>query len=76
MLKKIMIGAGLAAIVATSAMAQSYQPEVGSGNIGPNNKQAYSSTMRRPGDNAFAFERSTPHHRMHHDHWDRNSDVR
>ena len=28
MLKKIMIGAGLATILATSAMAQSYQPEL------------------------------------------------
>ena len=35
MLKKIMISAGLATIIATSAMALSYQPEVGSGNITP-----------------------------------------
>ncbi len=66
MLKKIMIGAGLATIVATSAMAQSYQPEVGSGNIVPN-KQEYSSTVRS-GDSAFAFQRSAPHHHMHHSH--------
>jgi hypothetical protein len=64
MLKKIMIGAGLATILATSAMAQSYQPEVGSGNITRNNKQQYSTTIK--GDNSFAFERSAPHHRMHH----------
>jgi hypothetical protein len=79
MLKKIMIGAGLATIIATSAIAQSYQPEVGTGNITPKRglTQEYSSTMRRPGDNAFAFERSAPQHRVHHDHsWDRNSDVR
>jgi hypothetical protein len=65
MLKKIMIGAGLATILATSAMAQSYQPEVGSGNITPNTKQQYSNTMRS-GANAFAFERSAPHHLHHH----------
>ena len=65
MLKKIMIGAGLATILATSAMAQSYQPEVGSGNITP--KPVYSNTMRS-GDKAFAFERTAPHHRIHHGH--------
>jgi hypothetical protein len=66
MLKKIMISAGLATIIATSAMAQSYQPEVGSGNITP--KKEYSNGMLRSGENAFAFERSTSHHRIHHDH--------
>ena len=68
MLKKIMIGAGLATILATSAMAQSYQPEVGSGNITP--KQEYSNTMRtgttRPGSDAFAFERTASHHHVTH----------
>ena len=64
MLKKIMIGAGLAAIVATSAMAQSYQPEVGSGNITP--KSEYNNSLRS-GENSFAFERTAPrHHMMHH----------
>ena len=67
MLKKIMIGAGLATILATSAMAQSFQPEVGSGNITP--KQEYSNTnTMRSGDKAFAFERTAPHHRIHHGH--------
>ena len=67
MLKKLMIGAGLATILATSAMAQSYQPEVGSGNIVP--KQEYSNSTIRSGDNAFAFERgAVHHHRMHHDY--------
>ena len=65
MLKKLVIGAGLATILATSAMAQSYQPEVGSGNITP--KPEYSNTMRS-GDKAFAFERTAPHHRIHHGH--------
>jgi hypothetical protein len=64
MLKKIMIGAGLATILATSAMAQSYQPEVGSGNITP---QQYSNTPRS-GENAFAFERSASHHHVRHSH--------
>ena len=38
MLKKIIIGAAFSALIASSAMAQSYQPEWGSGNIvpGPN----------------------------------------
>ena len=71
MLKKIMIGAGLATLLATTAMAQSYQPEVGSGNIVP--KQEYNNTLRsgsmRAGTDAFAFERTTPHHHMsHHNH--------
>jgi len=35
MLKKITMGAVFAALVASSAMAQSYQPEWGSGNIVP-----------------------------------------
>jgi len=63
MLKKIMIGAGLATILATSVMAQSYQPEVGSGNITP--KQEYSRTIGS-GEKAFAFERTAPHHHMNH----------
>ena len=36
MIKMILLGAGVAAVLATSAMAQSYQPEWGSGNIVPN----------------------------------------
>ena len=38
MLKKLIIGAAFSALIASSAMAQSYQPMLGSGNIipGPN----------------------------------------
>jgi len=54
MVKKIMMGVGLSALVATSAvtltMAQSYQPEVGSGNIvqkqgGPVTSQQFGRTV-------------------------------
>jgi hypothetical protein len=32
-------------------------------------KQEYSNTnMMRSGDKAFAFERTAPHHRIHHSH--------
>jgi opacity protein-like surface antigen len=68
-MKKLMIGVGLATIVATSAMAQSYQPEVGSGNIVPNGQ--YNNTSRS-GDNAFAYQRTVQHHRAHHDSMDRD----
>lgn len=72
MLKKMMIGAGLAVVVATSAMAQSYQPEVGSGNIVPNTNQQQSSTLRS-GSGAFAYERTAPHQHHHSMHsWDRD----
>jgi hypothetical protein len=70
-MKKLMIGVGLATIVATSAMAQSYQPETGSGNITPNNNVQYSKTLRS-GDNAFAYQRTVQHHRVHHDSMDRD----
>ena len=36
MLKKLIMSAGFVALIASSAMAQSYQPEWGSGNIVPN----------------------------------------
>ena len=35
MMKIILLGAGVAALLASSAMAQSYDPSVGSGNIVP-----------------------------------------
>jgi hypothetical protein len=72
MLKKIMIGAGLATIIATSAMAQSFQPEVGSGNITPDKNQPYSGAMKssnwRSGTDAYAFERTAPHKHIQHNH--------
>ncbi|HEY6023231.1 MAG TPA: hypothetical protein VIV34_03535 [Pseudolabrys sp.] len=64
MLKIMMIGTGLAAILASSAMAQSYQPEVGSGNIVP--KQEYNTTFRS-GTDAYAYERPVLHHHRHMD---------
>ena len=76
MLKKIMIGAGLATILATSAMAQSYQPEWGTGNIAPGKSTEYGITTR--GDNAYAFERGPLHrHHIHHERMmHRDLDVR
>jgi hypothetical protein len=66
MLKKIMIGAGLATILATSAMAQSYQPEWGSGNIAPGTGAQSGITTR--GENAFAFEPGGPRGHVHYHH--------
>ena len=73
MLKKLLIGAGIATIVATSAMAQSYQPEVGSGNIIPNANQQPSSETYGRGIDAYAYQGTTAHHayRLKH-HWDRD----
>ncbi len=69
MVKKIMMGIGLATLVATStaplAMAQSYQPEVGSGNIVQ--KQGGPVTSQRFGEpfaGAYAYAKPAPHH--HH----------
>ena len=42
MLKMMILGTGVAALLASSAMAQSYDPENGSGNIVPNTN--YSQT--------------------------------
>ncbi|MEJ2432383.1 MAG: hypothetical protein P8Y53_04160 [Pseudolabrys sp.] len=45
MLKKLMIGAALGAMVATPAFAQAYDPNVGSGNIvSPNGGHVYADT--------------------------------
>src|SRR5262249_26262479 len=68
MLKTIMIGAGLAPIIATSAIAQSFDPSVGSGNIAPGTTAEYGSTGMRAGANAYAFERGNVHHHsVHHE---------
>lgn len=73
MLKKLIIGMGLTAIVATSAMAQSYQPEVGSGNIVPKNTGGAPAYYNYRGSDAYAY---APRYHLHHDHsmhsWDRD----
>jgi hypothetical protein len=83
MLKKIMMGTALAALVASSAMAQSYQPEWGSGNIVPNTNQSPNGSVRSETLNAYAFvpapdayafvpapHRSLYHHRAMQGHSD------
>jgi hypothetical protein len=63
MLKMIILGAGIATLLASSARAQSYQPEWGSGNIVPDaNAPPYGATVSEPylgplGARAFAPDR-------------------
>jgi hypothetical protein len=76
MLKKITMGAVFAALMASSALAQSYQPEWGSGNIvpgssggfvsSPNDAQGFGAPyagayLGTPSSRAYAYER--PAHR-------------
>ncbi len=77
MVKKIMMSVGLAALVTTSTatltMAQSYQPEVGSGNIV--RKQGGPVTSQRWGEpfsDAYTYAKPAPHHRhVSHDRMER-----
>ena len=71
MLKNIMIGAAVSALMASSAMAQSYQPEWGSGNIVPGSSGGFVSSpyaeqfggpyagvyVGTPYSRAYAYER-------------------
>jgi hypothetical protein len=75
MLKKLMMGAGFAALIATSAMAQSYQPEWGSGNIVPNTSPAPSiSAMRDSAPDAYVYQPAPRQHHLNH-HVDRDTHV-
>ncbi len=86
MLKKLMIGAALAAMIGAPAMAQSYDPSIGSGNIVRGHGHMYSgstvpsdsygySTYDRGSGGAYAFAPAHDHghyghHRAHR--WDRD----
>lgn len=73
MLKKLMMGAGFVALIATSAMAQSYQPEVGSGNIVPNTSPAPSiPAFREAFPDAYAYQPAPSKHHVNR-HEDRDS---
>jgi hypothetical protein len=75
MLKKLMMGAGFVALIATSAMAQSYQPEWGSGNIVPNTSPAPSiSAMRDSAPDAYAYQPAPRQRHMNH-HMDRDTHI-
>ena len=52
MLKKLVMGAALAALLGTAALAQSYDPDEGSGNVNP--PVASLQGQQAPND-AFAF---------------------
>lgn len=73
MLKKIMLGAAVAGLMASSAMAQSYDPSVGSGNIVKNPSHPPSGPVM-PGtighlyanDFAYAPPAAHHHHMRHH----------
>ena len=70
MLKKLMIGAALAALTVSPTVAQSYDPAAGSGNIvGPMNSPnsgptipAYNSNSKVVGHGTYAYARAR-HHR-------------
>ncbi len=70
MLKKLMIGAALAALTVSPTLAQSYDPSAGSGNIvGPTNAPdsgptmpTYNSNSKVVGEGAHAYAR-VRHHR-------------
>ena len=61
MLKKIVIGAALAAMVATPALAQAYDPDAGSGNIvSPNGAHVYADTPPYLGQSGEAYAHMAP----------------
>jgi hypothetical protein len=82
MLKKIIIGAAFSALMASWAMAQSYQPEWGSGNIVAGSSGGFvavpygTERFGGPYAGAYAYERPMVHHRYRqsrqhmNDHWD------
>jgi hypothetical protein len=64
MLKMIILGAGLATVLASSAMAQSYQSEWGSGNIVPDtNQPPYGATVSEPYLGPLSARASAPESR-------------
>ena len=64
MLKKIMMSAALVALVGSAAMAQSYDPETGSGNIVPNTGGEGSGVAGMSNNalssDAYAYENEQP----------------
>jgi hypothetical protein len=69
MLKKLMLGAVLAALVGSSAIAQSYDPETGSGNVVPNTGGEGSGVAglsnNAPPSEAYPYEHPAIRHQQH-----------
>ena len=55
MLKKIMMGVALAAVIGTPALAQSYNPSVGSGNLVPPPNATAPHSYRYSGGEAYSY---------------------
>jgi hypothetical protein len=62
MWKTMMIGATLAAAIASPALAQSYNPSAGTGNIVRNPSLPYSGPITpRDFHDAYAYQKPAPH---------------
>ncbi len=62
MLKKLIMGAAIAGVLAAPAFAQSYNPDFGTGNINPPMQATTGKTF--PGTGAYAYVPYT-HHTRH-----------
>jgi hypothetical protein len=91
MFKMFLFGAGVAVLLASSAMAQSYDPAVGSGNIAPNTNQSPTGPtvsepsfgsepyVGRPSARAYAPDsyayQPAPRHHLHRNTMQGHSDM-
>ncbi|HZT26714.1 MAG TPA: hypothetical protein VFA57_13530 [Pseudolabrys sp.] len=68
MIKKLIIAAALAAAIGTPAMAQSWNPSAGSGNIVGSYSRPYSGPKMPGASDAFAYAPAPHHHYVRHWH--------
>jgi opacity protein-like surface antigen len=61
-MKKLILGAALAALLVSAASAQSWQPSVGSGNIVP--PYNYQAQTQNTGHGSYAYQ-PAPRHKAH-----------
>ena len=74
MLKKLVMGAALAALLGTTALAQSYDPDEGGGNINPPIASLQGQQAPHP-DNAFAYVPQRVHSARAMHNWQRQQSL-
>lgn len=71
-MKKLLIGAALATVIAVPAFAQSYSPEAGTGNIVRNPSVSYSGIiMPNSFRDAYAYQKPGKRDRQYRPLWER-----
>ena len=71
MMKQLMMGAAFATLIATSAMAQAYDPSAGTGNIVRNPSVPYSGTiMPNSFTDAYAYQKPGYRDRFYTPPWE------